>query len=110
MIFAAALLVAVLSAESPAVQSSDQHVRVILADCTDSKPVAGATVSILSRSGRVLGKGVTDGNGQVDLQRPSEQEDPAFVLAEHPRFFIGGVRWDPAFSERFISMAWLGGL
>ncbi len=110
MTLAAAFLALALATGASPAPPSNATLRVILADCTDSKPVAGAHVTILARNGKLLAEGVTNDSGQVDLARPTEQADPALILAEHPRFFIGGVRWDPGFEERFIFMAWLGGL
>src|SRR4030095_2904721 len=103
------LLAVLLVANAPPAEVP-ASVRVILADCLEHKPVAGATVIILSRQGAVLAEGRTNENGQVDIPRPAENAGAAFILAEHPRFFVSGVRWDPTFTERFISMAWLGGL
>jgi hypothetical protein len=95
---------------TPRVGDSRPVIRVILADALESKPVGGARVFILSVDGKVLVEGVSDANGQVDLPQPEADAGAAFIFAEHPRFFIGGVRWKPGFMERFISLAWLGGL
>jgi hypothetical protein len=95
---------------SSQVRDTRPVLRVILADALESKPIGGARVFILSDDGKILVEGVSDANGQVDLLQPKDGAGAAFIFAEHPRFFIGGVRWKAGFTERFISLAWLGGL
>jgi len=89
---------------------SHAQLRVILANCVDSKPVGEAVVKIIGRSGNILAKGTTDANGQVDLELPEKDQSAQYLLAEHPLFFIGGVVWKDGYEERFISLAPLAGL
>jgi len=85
--------------------SPDKVFRVTVMDDKDVTPMSKVHVFILAADGRVLSEGYTDGNGDVSIRKPDENEHPAFLLAEKSLFFIGGMRWDPGFDQRLIHLA-----
>jgi len=81
---------------------------VSVASSEDSHDLQGAHVFILSSRGHVLTEANTDELGVARLRMPRANEEPAFVLVEHPSFFLGGMRWRPdyhRFREMYIKLA-----
>ena len=78
---------------------------VFVASAVDSQPMPDVRVFVLSASGQVLAEGTTNGLGAVTLVKPAPGQLPAFVLAEHRDFFLGGSRWRPGADEYYIHLA-----
>jgi hypothetical protein len=68
-------------------------------------PVQGARVFPLGENGTEITLGVTDAEGHLDLPFVETSAQPAYVLVEHPRFFIGGVPWAGMQGDYRISIA-----
>lgn len=68
----------------------------------DSQPLLGVHVFILSKDGRTLSEGRTDTTGIVLFRKPAQSEQPAYLLAEHQDFFLGGTRWRQERDEYYL--------
>ncbi len=104
-VVAVSLAVTACSSAQPEGRAPDRSMKVFVSSSFDSRPLNGVSVFVLSRDGRVLSSGVTAGNGLVRIRKPTPSERPAFLLAEHPDHFIGGLRWDDGFDEHLIALA-----
>lgn len=85
--------------------ASPGSVTVLVASSHDSWDLQGVHVFILSKGGRILAEATTDEFGAARLREPRADEEPAFLLAEHPSFFLGGTRWTAGYREFYIELA-----
>ena len=90
-------LQAVVSAEA-----AQDRVRVTVVDSENNEVVSNARVFVLSEDGEELAAATTNAQGIAALSGIDEARRPKYVMVEHARAFLSGLRWQSGLEEYYI--------
>lgn len=105
LIFLCALFIAAFGCVDRAAQSQSatRSVRVEIADASNHRSLKGARVFILSEDGKQVDATVTNDQGIATLT-VDESQRPQYILAEHPAYFLSGLRWREGQTNYYVLM------